>query len=86
MPDFKETDIESLEVDVVMYYQGHKVQYHRYGKTFFLNIYNPQQRLVISKLITDSNLYDCILALLNIGVKPYIQYFLEEAKNNLPEK
>lgn len=81
MPDLTHKDIESLNVDIVLYYDNHKISYYRQGKTFIITIFDNDSDKTDTHIIKDSVFDDCILDLLNYTLKPYINFFLEKEKN-----
>ena len=86
MPDITPEDIEKFEVDFILNYKGYKIHNYRFNDTFILAIYNPDGTIKSEKIITDNNFNECLMLFHNITLKPYIQYFLAEAENNLPKK
>lgn len=82
MPDLTHKDIESLNVDIVLYYDDHKISYYRQGKTFIITIFDKDSDKTDTHIVTDEVFNDCILDLLNIVLKPYLKKFINNFENN----
>ena len=82
MPDLTYKDIKTLNVDIVFYYDDYKISYYREGKTFIITIYDEDSDKADTHIITDKVFNDCILEMLNIVLKPYLNMFIK----NIEEK
>lgn len=78
MSDLQHKDIKRINVDIVLYYEDHKIQFHGYGKTFMLTVFDNKGDIKEVVMVTDRHFNECVLTMLNVALKPYLQQIIKE--------